>query len=167
MRDPADRELVRASQLGSSAAFDVLLRRYDTTVYAVTFGSLLDHRDAEDAAQNAFLRAWDRLETLRQPESFAAWMARIAHTCVADLRRRQSRDVVMDVHTEFAEEPNATVDQEQYAVREDIERLVEAGLRSLPESQRIALTMRYIGRRSYAEIAECLSLTQNAAHRRV
>ena len=167
MRDRSDRELVRASQEGSAEAFGVLVRRYETQAYAVTFGALLDRGDAEDAAQNAFLKAWERLHTLRQPESFPAWLARIACTCVADIRRRGSREAVMDVHAVFADEPQPTVDQEQFAVRDDIARLVEAGLRALPEGLRAALTMRYIGQQTYTEIAENLAVSENAAHRRV
>ena len=167
MRQPSDRELVRASQRGSTEAFGALVRQHEERVYAVAFGILLDHRDAQDAAQEAFLRAWEKLETLRRAESFPAWLARVAHTCAADIRRRRPRDLVMDVHAEFSERPERTVGQEEYAVRDDLDRLVEAGMRSLPETLRVALTMRYIGQQTYADIAEGLSVTPGAAYRRV
>ncbi len=84
-----DYELVRQSRNGDSDAFGELVRRYRRAAYSVALAVTGAHEDAEDAAQEAFLVALERLEDCRDPGRFAAWLLTIVRNRSRNLRRRE------------------------------------------------------------------------------
>ncbi len=83
-----DESLVMLTLAGEQAAYEVLVKRYQKAVtaaaYAVTHHAML----AEDGAQDAFVTAWMKLDTLSEPSKFLAWVVRIAKNCSLNLLRR-------------------------------------------------------------------------------
>ena len=77
-RDIADTALVSMTLLGEQDAYEELVRRYQRPVLHTAYLSLRNRFLAEDAAQDAFVAAWVRLNTLRDPERFGSWVCRIA-----------------------------------------------------------------------------------------
>ena len=71
---PPDADLVARCLRGDADAFDVLVRRYYRTAFAVALGVLGNRQDAEDVVQDAFVKAIDRLEDCREPAKFVQWM---------------------------------------------------------------------------------------------
>ena len=87
---PTDGELVRRARKGDEVAFGALVERYQRAAYAVALSVVNRHEDAEDAAQEAFLVALDRLEECRSPERFAGWLMTIVRNRSKNLIRRES-----------------------------------------------------------------------------
>src|SRR3990170_1244019 len=84
-----DAQLVIRSQAGDRSAFEVLVRRYLRSAYAVALAELADARDAEDAVQDSFITALERLDDCRDPAAFAGWLRRIVRNRARSVRRRE------------------------------------------------------------------------------
>jgi len=90
LQEERDGTLVRASLEGSSDAFSELVRRYRRPAYALAFSILRRREDAEDAAQEAFVVALERLGECRNPDKFAGWFLTIVRNRSRNLVRRES-----------------------------------------------------------------------------
>ncbi|MBT8336008.1 MAG: sigma-70 family RNA polymerase sigma factor [Gemmatimonadetes bacterium] len=88
--EPTDDVLVRRARAGDEEAYGRLVRRYMKSAYAVALSVTSRHEDAEDAAQEAFLVALQRLEECRNPERFAGWLLTIVRNRSRNLVRRES-----------------------------------------------------------------------------
>jgi len=84
-----DARLVRRAREGDRSAFETLVRRYLKSAYAVALAELGDSRDAEDAVQDSFITALERLEDCRDPAAFSAWLRRIVRNRARSVRRRE------------------------------------------------------------------------------
>ena len=82
--DEAVEHLVRQAQRGDARAFSALIARYERSVLAVAYSAAGDSDRAADAAQEAFLRAWRKLETLKEPQCFGNWLLGIARNVALD-----------------------------------------------------------------------------------
>ena len=127
----------------------------------------MNHEDARDATQETFLYAYERLWQVRLPDRFGAWVARVALTRVGLHTRRRSREAVMDVADVFGEEPDPVIEQHLFERDDDARRLVERGLRALPEPLRAAVTLRFMSDATYEQVGESLAIPASAAERRV
>ena len=88
MKDLPEQELVRAARGGDADAFEALVRRYEKPVYALTLRMCGNPADAQEAAQEAFLSAWQSLPFFRGEASFSTWLYRLASNASIDLLRR-------------------------------------------------------------------------------
>lgn len=88
--DPSDAELVRRVREGEEEAFGTLVDRYARAAYSVALSVTGTHHDAEDAAQEAFVAALERMEDCRDPERFGGWFLTIVRNRSRNLRRRES-----------------------------------------------------------------------------
>jgi RNA polymerase sigma factor (sigma-70 family) len=142
------RELVEQAMRGNRDAFAVLVDRSLSRLVGAAGLILRDRNWAEDAAQDALVRAWRDLPTLRDADSFDGWLYRIlVHACQDQLRRRR-RDLRSDGLSlrHEASEQDSTGRQ---ADRDELER----GLRRLTEEQRMVVTLRYYLDLSEREVA--------------
>lgn len=168
MNHPAtDQELVRASLRGDAYGFATLARRHWDHVYAVAYSILGRHADAEDVAQETFLRAYTRLGELRSHDRFRAWICRIAWSYAHAHLRRQRRESVVVVEEWMNGQPDLSIGQERYERQQDIHDILLDGLRALPTSLRAPLVMRYMADTPYEAIAERLATSPTAARMRV
>jgi RNA polymerase sigma-70 factor (ECF subfamily) len=87
---PHDGDLVLRARRGDERAFGLLVQKYGRAAYAVAYSVVGRHEDAEDAAQEAFLTALQRLEECRSPERFAGWLMTIVRNRARNLVRRES-----------------------------------------------------------------------------
>ena len=90
MKDRSDAELVRGARDGNEAAFGELVERYQRAAYSVALAVLGRHQDAEDAAQESFMVALQRLNDCRDPNRFAGWFLTIVRNRSRNLIRRES-----------------------------------------------------------------------------
>ena len=88
--DPSPAELARAAE-GDAQAFKLIVERYQGMVYSVAYNVLGNHTDAEDAAQEAFLRCYRKLPQFRSEATFSTWLFRLALTAAVDYQRRERR----------------------------------------------------------------------------
>jgi RNA polymerase sigma-70 factor (ECF subfamily) len=147
-----DAELVRLTTRGELAAFEELVDRHRPVVVRVAM-RIVGSEDAEDVSQDAFLRAFHRLEHFRGDAPFKSWLLRITHNAALDhLGRRRPEPVdpqAVDASEHSATRPPA----ERLETRERIERL-ERKLRGLSAQHRAVLVLRDAEGLSYEEIAD-------------
>ena len=98
-----DSELVQLTHAGDTASFGELVRRYQGLIYGLAYHRIGNFADAQDIAQEAFVKAFRRLDQLDQPERFAAWLKTIAaNECRMWLRARPD-DIPLDDAQTFAQ----------------------------------------------------------------
>lgn len=148
-------QLVARSQQGDKDAFGELVRRYQRLVVGIAYRMSGDAMLAEDASQDAFLRAWQRLDRFecRGAGSFRAWLCRIATNITVDRLRK----VRPTVQLEALPLPGGVRPDEAHLRREETQAVRAAVLR-LPAASRAALILREYEGLSYREIAEALSI---------
>jgi RNA polymerase sigma-70 factor (ECF subfamily) len=150
-RESDDADLVRRTTRGELTAFEQLVDRHRPVVVRVAAG-IVGSEEAEDVSQDAFLRAFHRLERFRGEAPFRSWLLRITHNAALDhLARRRAEPV--DPET-FDDSPQSAVraPAERLELRERIERL-ERKLRGLSAEHRAVLVLRDAEGFSYEEIA--------------
>lgn len=151
----ADAELVRRSRDGDSDAFGTLVDRYARAAYAVAMSVTGRHADAEDAAQESFLVALQRLEECRKPDRFGAWLMTIVRNRSRNLVRREVlRDTDPIPITAGSRGPTP----ERETERSELRAQLEGALAQLPEVQREIVLLHDLEGWKHREIAERLSL---------
>ena len=151
---------------GEPEAFGLLIDRYKEAIYAFAYVKLRNFHDAEDVAQEVFIKAYRKLASLKQYDSFLAWLYSIA----ADLCRKWIRSQARRPDREFIEDQNPAVREgaSTDSYREDAvyESLHEA-LDSLPETYQQVLTLYYLGGMSSREIARFVGTSPSAVRMRL
>jgi len=157
-----DLELVKRVQRGEKAAFDLLVLKYQHRIGAVIGRFVPDYAEAQDIAQESFMRAYRALQNFRGDAQFYTWLYRIAvNTAKNHLVAMKRRPPTSDVETDDAEhfggvrmQDNDTPEHE--LLREEIAREVSQTVAALPEELRQAITLREVEGLSYEEIAETM-----------
>lgn len=160
----SDDRLIEAAKAGDSAAFDVLVNRYQEQIYRLMVRACHHPDDAEEVAVAAFGRAYEKLQQFEGRSSFVSWLGRIAANLC--FRRRQKREVET-VALEESHEPPDEDSPEQQAVRREMHRIVRAAVASLPEPDQSVLRLRDIEGLSGAETAACLKISLPAVKARL
>ncbi len=155
---------IQQAQRGDTDAFARLVQLYQTPVYNLAYRMLGERMEAEDAAQETFLRAFRNLGQYDPARPFRNWLLSItAHYCVDRIRRRRSLLTLDDEFSpgETGADPGGAV--AAWEVREHIQRL----LMCLPAEDRAAVTLRYWYDCSYEEMAQILGTTVSAVKSRL
>ncbi len=148
-------------------AFGEIVDRYGGLVYTVAYRSALNAEDANDIAQDTFLKIWRSLSSFRGDCALSTWITRIAISCACDFARAKRRRAAVSLVTEDADGEEHEIDvpvsdsaalPEEAVLRAEEIAAVREAIASLPEDFRLIVTMRDLGGMSYAEIAETLSL---------
>ncbi len=154
-RPLADDALVARAVEGDTEAFATLTERHKRPVYNLAYRMLGNAADAEDAAQETFVRAYVRLDSYQPRGRFGAWLLAIAsHWCIDHLRRRRPLSLEA-VETTLAP-PVAGELPEALALGAEWRGEVREWLARLPEPYRLVLVLRYWHDLTYAEIAETI-----------
>ena len=153
-----ERTLIEAAQRGDERAYGELVCRHWDGLVRVVYRMSGDPALAEDAAQDAFLRAWQRLDTYKPQHAFRAWVYRIAVNAALDtLRARRPAGSLDDLEEgSLPDSPNGNPET-LISRREQAER-VQRAVMDLPAPSRAVLVLREWGQLSYAEIADALSI---------
>ncbi len=155
MKELSDGELVVLARSGDRDAFSELVRRYQRPAYSVALSVAGNHQDAEDAAQEAFLTALQRLDDCRNPAKFGGWFLAIVRNRSRNLVRRESlRSGDPIPETAHTKEPSPAKAAQLSALRS---RLEEA-LQTLTEVQRQIVLLHDLEGWKHDEIAERLGL---------
>jgi RNA polymerase sigma-70 factor (ECF subfamily) len=154
MSDFQDDALVTLARAGSSEAFDELMGRYQAPVTRLTYRLTRDADEAKDIAQDAFLRAYRRLETFHPDRPFARWLFVIARNASLDAIRRRRRAAALPASDQLP----AELGPEDYALRNDEAERVQHALDELPEHYRSVLQLYYVSGFRYREIADALGI---------
>lgn len=150
--------LIERAQAGDTGAYDALVSHYLRRVASIAYGIVRSAQDAEDIAQETFVRAYENIGRFRGGEPFGPWVNRIAANLALDLLKHRKRVK----HEELTDEqPAARRDSADLAAHaNEIARRVDAALEELPEMQRIVARLHLVEQFEHAEIAEMTSLAE-------
>ncbi len=163
-----EREWVEAALAGDEQAFERLVEAYATPVYNLAYRMLGDPAEAEDAAQETFIRVYQRLHTYDPSRKFSSWVLAIAsHHCIDRLRRRRLQKVSLEDLPPWEPLVSREVDPEERAVIRDRNARLQALLDRLPPNYRLPLVLHYWYGLSYDEICEITGLSLSALKTRL
>ena len=152
---PDDSELVLRARRGEKLALSMLIERYQRPAYALAFSVTGRHEDAEDAAQESFLVALDRLDECRDPERFAGWFMTIVRNRSRNLIRRESLRQTSDV-------PHGTRSRlpapDKVAEASELRGVLKEVIAALPEVQQEVVLLHDLEGWKHREIAERLGI---------
>ena len=161
-----EKALIERCKRGDLAAFNDLVRKYEKQVYNFAYRLTGNYDDANDVAQDAFLRVFNAIGTFRGDSSFSTWLFRITTNVFLDERKKAKAhpQTSLDEYLEFGEssvarqieDPSPTPE----AVLEESERalILSKAVSDLPEYQRAMVTLYHSQQKSYEEIAEIMDL---------
>lgn len=150
-----ERGWIKAAQGGDREAFDGLLRSYYGGVYGTLFRLVGNPEDAEDLAQETFVKAWAALKFYRGEAPFRAWVMRIAvHLAHDHFRSRGRGAAVVGLESISVEPKDQRGGPREVARHREAQRLVAEALEGLPAHLRVALVLRVMEGRGYDEVAE-------------
>jgi RNA polymerase sigma-70 factor, ECF subfamily len=168
----ADRGLVDAARAGSREAFDALVLRYQGQVLNLIRAMTSSDDDAEDLAQDAFVRAWRNIGSFRADSAFRTWLFGIAINVVRTHRGKRSR--LRQLFWSPSRETDVTADPLERASIDDgveaplaMREVIDRALATLPEEMREAVVLRDVEGLDYREIAEALSVPIGTVESRI
>jgi len=172
MRDLQEQNWIEAAKGGDQEAFGHLVSRYEKRVFALTIRMCKNPADAEEAAQEAFLAAWQGLPFFRGDSSFSTWLYRLVSNACIDLLRREGRHSAaagpsLNDEEAAVEIADSAPSPQTLAERAELKEQIEAGLAALPPDYRSVLLLREMHQRSYQEISEILSLDLGTVKSRI
>ena len=147
---------------GNREMFEVIVRRYNPRLYRTGMAYLRNHAQAEDAMQNAYLKAFFNLNRFRGHAAFATWLTRIMiNECLMLLRSRK-RFVMENI-----DDGEGRVDHESFAApaadplhNQEIKAVLEEAIQSLPRAHRAVYLLREVQHLTTAETAQCLGISR-------
>jgi RNA polymerase sigma-70 factor (ECF subfamily) len=153
MMEASEHEVYRAAIHGDREAFEMIIRTQSRPLFAIAYGILQNREEAEDAVQDALVKAWKWRWRVRDPEKFPAWLCMIA--------RHRARDVFRKRQTVPLSEIPEVLESEtpQTAI---LDQRLDSALASLPELHRAAISLRYFEEMDYATIESRLGLTNGS-----
>jgi len=172
--EASDLELVRRAQRGERAAFDLLVLRYQHKVIKLVARLLRDPAEAEDVAQEAFVKAYRALASFRGDSAFYTWLYRIAvNTARNAMASRQRRP--LDYEAELSDSEQSNVESrlrhsdtpEASVLSEEIRETVNRAVADLPEDLRTAIILREVEGLSYEEIAAAMDCPVGTVRSRI
>src|ERR1044071_69191 len=173
-QDENDQQLVQRVQKGDRSAFDLLVLKYQHRVLKLVSRFVSNAAEAEDVAQDAFLKAYRALPSFRGESAFYTWLYRIAintakNSLVANRRRPVDFDLDLQDPEQFDRHARLKeVDTpERVLLTEEIRQVVEGAMEQLPEDLRTAIVLRELDGLSYEEIAEAMDCPVGTVRSRI
>ena len=167
-----DAQLVNQFLTGNEEAFTTLVKKYQKSVHALAWRKVGDFHIAEELTQDTFLKAYQKLATLKNPNQFAGWLYVIAdRVCIDWHRKRKPQMEYLESTT--GEEIEASSyrqyedEQRKEASVEHRRRHIRSLLEKLPESERTVVTLHYLGEMTYKAISEFLGVSPNTVKSRL
>lgn len=158
-QNETDETLVMLTLAGEQKAYEILVNRYQRAVISSAVRITKNHFMAEDAAQDAFVTAWMKLDTLQDTKKYASWVCKIAQNCALNMISRYRSFLPLDVVDNLEITSSADEPEEIYAMslqRDEVNKSVEA----LPEKVRQIIYLHYFEDLSIAEIADRMRISQ-------
>lgn len=167
--DISDASLVLASLGGDRNAFGKIVGRYQSLLCSVAYSSLGSLNESEDMAQEAFVEAWKKLESLHEPEKLKSWLCGILRFKISHFRRKDARQAVsraseLDEAVILASEEEGI---EEATMREEEKALLWEALEKVPETYREPLVLYYREHQSIEHVAYELDLTESTVRQRL
>ena len=159
LQNQTDETLVMLTLAGEQDAYEVLVRRYQRAVVSAAASVTHNPFMAEDAAQDAFVTAWMKLDTLQEPQKFAAWVCRIAKNCALNQLRRFHSYLPLDVVDNLPLADDRNCDPAEAFVSSEERAELRQTVGRLPEKVQRIIRLHYFDGFSVAEIADRLRIS--------
>ncbi len=156
--DP-DRQLVRLAKNGNKAAFGKLARRYRDAVLALAYDFLNDYENAQDVAQNVFMKAFKNIGDFEEKSRFSSWLFRITVNASLDARKSKIRRRKFLIRKEVYEENGQVSAQPEW--QNGIDDTLINALNKLSDHQQTAIILRYFHDKPVREIADVLDCSES------
>jgi len=162
-------ELLKASAKGDTAAFETIVRKYQSFVCAITYSATGDVEKSEELAQEALVSAWRDLARLKDLTKFRAWLSTIARNIIRNSFRGRKRDVAGKAALlELTQKTEATEPEPaKAAIAKEQQAVVGQALRQIPATYREVLVLFYRQEQSVREVAGQLGLSEEAVRTRL
>jgi len=165
--DGEDIRLMALVGAGDEGAFEQLVERHQRLVIGTVGRMLGSGSDAEDIAQQVFVRVWKNAKRYEPRAKFTTWLLKITRNLVFNELRRRSRHPQVPLQSESDEEERPLKDEQAIApdaslLEHELQQAIDAAIANLPETQRIAIVLRRYEELSYEEIAEALDQSVSA-----
>ena len=167
MNEQVDDDLVRQSLEGDREAFGALVDRYQKPLYNIALRILHDEADAEDAAQAAFVRAFQKLNTFDPKQKFFSWLYRITVNESINLLKQQDRFERFEGGRGENVPDSGTEEHEERVEAESREQQLLDGLMELRVDQRVVIVLKHFQGLSYVEIGEILDIPERTVKSRL
>ena len=167
-----DAQLIQRTLQGDQDAFSPLVKKYQKGVHALAWRKIGDFHIAQEITQDAFLRAYQKLGTLKNPNAFAGWLyVIVAHLCLDWIRKNRipmdSLDTTDPSEVDKVSYSQYVTDQQKSEADETRREVVKQLLKKLPESERTVMTLHYLGEMTIKAISEFLGVSPNTVKSRL
>ncbi len=167
-----DAELIQRTLAGDNNAFSELVEKYRKQVHALAWRKIGDFHTAEDITQDTFLKAYQRLNTLKEPQRFAGWLYVIAtRQCLAWFRKKQLwHQTLENIDTPVTNKDaysRHVVEEQAKTANEAQQEVVKKLLETLKESDRTVITLHYFNEMTCEQISEFLGVSANTIKSRL
>lgn len=175
MTEDPERLQLELARNGDLDAFSVLVERYSARVYGVCYSYLGNRQDAEDTAQETFVKAFKAMRSYQFLSSFYTWIYRIAANTCMDFRRRSSKlsavslDEAMETDDSqvFWQIPDQGPLPDELAIQAETRQLIREGITKLPDFLQEIIILRDLEGLSYHELADLLNLSEGTVKSRL
>lgn len=163
-----DAEVVERVLAGEKELYELLMRRHNQKLYRVVRSYLKRDSEVEDAMQDTYLKAYEKLHQFKNNAQFSTWLIRIGINVALEKLRQNKRFVSNPVSEDVLLTNGAWIFNESYlmnpeniAIRQEVKLLLEKAIDGIPEKYRIIYTLREVEGMSLNEVTQCLDLTES------
>ena len=157
-------QLVELSQGGDQSAFEILFTTFKTRLHHSLFKVLRNYHETEDIVQQAFLRAWEKIDTFKGNSNFYTWLYRIGFN-LAITKINSSREMQLDESFESTLSSSSNI--EDTLENKELYVTVKNLLDEIPEEQRTAYVLCEVDTKNYEEIAQITGVPVGTVHSRI
>jgi RNA polymerase sigma-70 factor (ECF subfamily) len=158
--DISESDLVRLAQNGSRDALEQIIMRYERRIFALAFRLTGNVADAQDAAQETFVRLHMRIREIQAVHGAGPWLRAVAVNACRDVGRRRRRSRLIPMPLAVADVPDTFPDPERWYSATESEACLQAGLATLAVKERAALLLREMEGLTTAEVARALGSSE-------
>ena len=168
----SDAQLIQRVLQGDQEAFSPLIKKYQKGVHALAWRKIGDFHIAQEITQDTFLKAYEKLRTLKDHNAFAGWLyVIVANLCLDWLRKNripmESLDTADSSEVDKVSYSQYVSEKQEEAADETRREVVKELLKKLPESERTVMTLHYLGEMTIKAISEFLGVSQNTVKSRL
>ena len=164
-------KLIQKILSGDETAFTVLVQKFQKGIHALAWKKIGDYQIAEEITQDTFLKAYKKLDTLKNPDQFPGWLYVIANRlCNSWLRNQSKRKQSLEITDEIIEDTSYSKyisDEKEYEAIEHRRHIVQKLMEKLPESERTVMVLHYLGEMSCEAISRFLGVSPNTVKSRL